>query len=339
MEKFLIARDEQRFYAFPDIAVTRSGKLICTFMDIIAHTDRDTARLGMIESTDHGRTWFNKHYLTPPGKKDRFYNCARISRLSDDSIVIICDYMCGEFKDECGDNEIHVWYGDPEGEQFDGPYILPFHGFMPDKLIELNSGRFYVGSQLRNRQTGALEVYGHYSDDRGKTWSDAVPMGVDPRYHLCEVSTVEAEKGVLVAMFRENQNLGLDGFKSISYDNGASWNGVYQTNLIGMHRPTLGKLIDGRFFVTFRLRQGGKARNQLTLASIFDITTLMAEKRSDNAGAIMPIDYDRSPRCDNGYTGWIQFDSGEIYVVNYIVDDWGRGQIKGYSILMDDIEV
>ena len=31
-----------------------------------------------------------------------------------------------------------------------------------------------------------------------------------------------------------------------------------------------------------------------------------------------------------------QFDDGEIYVVNYIVDDAPKAQIRGYSLTVDD---
>ena len=51
----------------------------------------------------------------------------------------------------------------------------------------------------------------------------------------------------------------------------------------------------------------------------------------------MPLDYDRSPLADLGYTGWIQFADGEIYVVNYIVDDAPKAQIRGYSFEPHDI--
>ena len=53
----------------------------------------------------------------------------------------------------------------------------------------------------------------------------------------------------------------------------------------------------------------------------------------------MPLDYDRSPVSDTGYSGWVQFDDGEIYVVNYIVDDAPNGQIRGYSLRLEDFSV
>jgi sialidase-1 len=51
----------------------------------------------------------------------------------------------------------------------------------------------------------------------------------------------------------------------------------------------------------------------------------------------MPVDYDRSPDSDTGYTGWVQFDDGEIYIVNYIMDDAPKAQIRGYSLKPSDI--
>jgi len=45
----------------------------------------------------------------------------------------------------------------------------------------------------------------------------------------------------------------------------------------------------------------------------------------------MPVDFDRSPKSDLGYSGWVQLADGEIYIVSYIVDDWPRGQIRGYK--------
>jgi sialidase-1 len=51
----------------------------------------------------------------------------------------------------------------------------------------------------------------------------------------------------------------------------------------------------------------------------------------------MPLDYDRNEKPDTGYTGWVQFEDGEIYVVNYIKDDASKAQIRGYSFYPNDI--
>ena len=46
--------------------------------------------------------------------------------------------------------------------------------------------------------------------------------------------------------------------------------------------------------------------------------------------------FDRSPESDTGYSGWVQFDDGEIYIVNYIMDDAPKSQVRGYSLCMED---
>ena len=51
---------------------------------------------------------------------------------------------------------------------------------------------------------------------------------------------------------------------------------------------------------------------------------------------VLPLDFDRHPESDTGYSGWVQFDDGEIYIVNYILDDAPKAQIRGISLRMDD---
>jgi hypothetical protein len=58
--------------------------------------------------------------------------------------------------------------------------------------------------------------------------------------------------------------------------------------------------------------------------------------REDAHARILPLDFDRSPESDTGYTGWVQFPDGEIYVVNYIMDDAPKAQIRGYSLRLED---
>ena len=87
--------------------------------------------------------------------------------------------------------------------------------------------------------------------------------------------------------------------------------------------------------------QGGKGWvgwwTQNTLACLTDKESLLADTREDARTRILPLDYDRSPESDTGYTGWVQFADGEIYVVNYILDDAPKAQIRGYSLRPEDI--
>ena len=67
--------------------------------------------------------------------------------------------------------------------------------------------------------------------------------------------------------------------------------------------------------------------------AVADRESVLAESREESSVRIIPLDYDSSPKADLGYSGWIQFPDGEIYIVNYIVDDaLDKGQIRGYSL-------
>lgn len=74
-------------------------------------------------------------------------------------------------------------------------------------------------------------------------------------------------------------------------------------------------------------------RYQNFFGAVTDHASVLAETRKQAQVRIIPIDYDSAAMADLGYSGWVQFPDGEIYIVNYIVDDWvERGQIRGYSM-------
>jgi sialidase-1 len=95
--------------------------------------------------------------------------------------------------------------------------------------------------------------------------------------------------------------------------------------------------------ITHRFMHGGKGWTgtwtQNFFAALTDDESALAPTRSQAWARILPIDFDRSPHSDLGYSGWVQFADGEIYIVNYIVDDAPNGQIRGYNLAMDDFLV
>ena len=129
-------------------------------------------------------------------------------------------------------------------------------------------------------------------------------------------------------------------FKSVSNDQGETWGDVVPFPLPGCHRPVAGCLMNGQIMITHRFMQGGKGWTgwwtQNFFATLTDKESALAEKRGEAHTRILPVDFDRSRESDTGYSGWVQFDDGEIYIVNYIVDDAPNGQIRGYSLHMSD---
>ena len=66
LQKFIVSRDDDKYEAWPDLVMTKSGKLICIFAECEHHKLRCDTRLAMCESLDRGRTWSKKKYLTEP---------------------------------------------------------------------------------------------------------------------------------------------------------------------------------------------------------------------------------------------------------------------------------
>ena len=332
IQKFTVSRDDSVYEAWPDLVQTDSGKLICIFTECEHHGDRNNSRIVMCESYDRGRTWSKKRYLTEKGTRESYFNNARISKIQG-KLVVICDKID---KDENHNSQIYLWYGDSEGTSWSEPKILPFVGIVPEKLRVLDSGRMIIAAQFKNKETEKLEQYLWYSDDNGENWSDRVTVAADKRYNLCEGSFLDCKNNTLVCFLRENSRIGCDVLKVISYDGGESWSEIYTTQMDCGHRPVSGFLKDGRIMVTYRYIPG---KTQNTFAAFLERESLFETDRQKQPAIIMPIDFDRNVNADCGYTGWTQFDDGEIYVVNYIRDDADKAYIRGYSFYMEDVQL
>lgn len=338
MEKFIVSRDDSIYEAWPDVTLTKSGKLICVFSECEAHGTRNLARVMITESTDRGRTWTKKHPLTERGTASLYYNCARISTLPDGTIVIICDYSEGEKMEDV--TVTHKWVSTDDGLTWNGPSLLPCDGIVPDKYLVLKTGRHIVSTHRKNPENGKLQQSLWYSDDGGATWSDRVIVASDPAYNLCEGSILETHDGSLICFLRENSGKGIDCLKVISEDGGEHWSEIINVPIPACHRPVSGYLNDGNVLITHRYMQGGKgwlgSWTQNFFAAILTGNQILCRSRNEQSVRIFPVDFDRSPKSDLGYSGWVQFDDGEIYIVNYIVDDAPKAQIRGYSLKKED---
>ena len=69
IQKFNVSRDDSIYEAWPDVALTEGGKLICVFSECEHHKNRDGARLMLTESLDRGRTWSQKRAFTEKGSR------------------------------------------------------------------------------------------------------------------------------------------------------------------------------------------------------------------------------------------------------------------------------
>ncbi|MBF0244549.1 MAG: exo-alpha-sialidase [Planctomycetes bacterium] len=343
IHKFTVSRDDGIYQAWPDVTLTPSGRMICTFAECTHHGDRSYTRIMLCDSTDRGRTWSEKRPLTEgTAGLSYHYNCSRISRLADGRIVVLVDKLFAA-EGKASREECHnmLYFSEDEGHTWSEPILTPARGIVPDKLLELSSGRWLLSCHYMDAEVGGKLVQRlWYSDDQGKTWSDPVIVGRSENLNLCEVSILPMDDNTLVAFHRENSSDGQDCYKTISHDQGESWSEPIRFPLPGCHRPVSGFLQDGRIMITHRFMQGGKgwvgSWTQNFFAALTDRASALALTRKLASSRILPVDFDRSPHSDLGYSGWVQFPDGEIYIVNYIVDDAPKGQIRGYSLTVSE---
>ena len=341
IKQHTISRDDSVYECFPDITKTKSGKLICVFRESDHHGDLNNSRLVLKESLDHGKTWSEKKELTPRSSAEHAYNCPRISCMESGELIIICDNLNRAKKEDLLiDCEQHIFRSFDDGETWSGPERLPFKGIVPDKYRVLSNGRHIFGIHRKNPETDVLTQYAYYSDDEGKTWTETL-IASDARYNLCEVSIMEIKDGTLVAFMRENSALGYSCKKAISHDYGTTWEGVYDTNIDCCHRPVVECCSNGMYFMTYRYMQGGKGWlgnwTQNMFGAFFDEATALATHRKAHAVRIFPIAFDRSPKSDMGYSGWVELEKNRFYVVTYLLDDAPKAQIRGFEFEMSDV--
>ncbi len=343
IKRYDVSNDPNFYESWPDLLLTDGGKLICMFCECTHHSDRSYSRIMIAESYDRGQTWLPKRPVTEAIRGDgrEHWDCPRMAKLRDGRIAVTCNRAV--LRDHQPRQEIFLWFADGEGEQWTEPVNLGFEGIVPDKLLETSSGRWIVSCHSGNIDGFEnLQQRLWYSDDKGKTWSEPVTVAKDARYNLCEASILERKPGQLVCFMRENSSMGYECFCAKSEDDGESWSALYNIPLDGCHRPTAGRLQTGEIMITYRFRPGAQNGwlgywTQNTFLALTDDETIWTGDRQRQRVRIMPLNYDPSPKSDLGYTGWVQFPDGMIYVVDYMVGAEKKAHIVGTSLLHSDI--
>jgi hypothetical protein len=338
-----VARDPDWYLAWPDLALLPDGTLVCVFSCCVHHGDRSRTAIRCLRSRDRGRSWDAPVEPVAPTCGSPYWNNPRLSVLDDGRLVLLVDRIAADGRDGC---RVLMAESRDAGLSWTPARELPVEGIVPDRLLVCrhgpHAGRWLVAAH-RPLDGGRRSVERVWrSDDRGATWQGPAVIAERDDLWLCEGSLVELPDGLLVCLMRENSMRGLDAYKSMSSDGGLTWSEAVAFPLPGCHRPVAGLLAGGaEALVTFRLCQGGKgwlgAWTQNACAALCSVESLAAPARTQATTRIMPLDYDRSPAADCGYTGWVQYPDGEIVVVNYCVDDAPKGQIRCYAFTRDDL--
>ncbi len=126
-------------------------------------------------STDRGAHMVSKYPLTEATHGIGYYNCPRITTLSDGRLVVIVDkiYATGEDRDpDCYRNLLI--FSDDGGVTWSEAVETPARGIVPDRLLELADRRWLLSCRTTEPASRNLVQRLWYSDDQGATWTGPV---------------------------------------------------------------------------------------------------------------------------------------------------------------------
>ena len=177
----------------PNVVPLDGDEVICVYRIGQAFYSTD-GTLNVARSTDGGRTWSQEGRVWDVANDDRpySYSAPHTFRLSDGTLVLNAfrlDYSDPrpQFNPETGGirkSEKIILISDDDGRTWTPPRImdLPLDSEpdTPSSIIELNDGRWWLGLEFWKTwdDTSPLHIKGYstFSDDRGETWSDAIPL-------------------------------------------------------------------------------------------------------------------------------------------------------------------
>jgi sialidase-1 len=270
------------------------------------------------------------------------WNCPSLQVLSDGTIVLLLDCSAhgNTLENARPPHDILMFTSDDNGESWSGPTAIAPVGMCPDKLQVLPSGRWLLATHQWSAKGGRPRIvqYAWASDDAGATWQGPFEVGSHPDYHLCEASVVQHPDGPLVAYIRENSYLGVPMFKSISRDEGKTWE-LMETNILGGHRPKCGFLRNGKMMTLYRFCISSRVKESCFCAFIEPAESVLEENRLAQRGRMIPLVQDFHDDPDLGYSGWVEFPDGEVVVVSYMRGSNHAGYVFGFGVSPERMEM
>lgn len=303
----------------------------------------------------------SRERITDPWRIGASINCPRLICLSDGSLFMVADFH--RAADEPHVWSLHGYRSTDAGLTWSGSEDLGIRDMLVPSLNELRDGRLMMGaSTLETAPDGHNDEvqYVFASDNHGRTWSEPVAIPREPGQDFSEGSFVELDDGTLLGILRDDK-LGR-AYKVLSSDGGQTWRGPFPTQLLGLEgRPKAGLLSTGEVCITYRL----DIPNEMLALHLMTQDAARVEGESpmlprrpmpedrpgldvnDPAqpwymthyypGRTLVLDMDRSVHRDGGYSGWVELDSGDILVVDYINDDAPLAHLRSYLVSRSDI--
>jgi len=288
-------------------------------------------------------------------------NCPRLTCLDDGTLFLIADFAEYSSLDELPRTvrwTNRIWRSTDSGVTWDGPELADLPEGLVPSVTQLRNGELLVSLSIECPEGEPKErCFVCRSADGGHTWTDPVFLPDPDCVGLNESSFVELDDGMLAGICRATR--ADQGYRVFSEDGGRSWCGPFPTHMVNLEgRPRAGLLSSGEVCITYRhgapnehlamhvVAQGGLRQEDKGALIERQPTPADVPSPQDNPppwymthyypGRTFYIDVDRSVHRDSGYSGWVQLDDGDIYVVDYINDDAPLAQIRGYLVSRSD---
>jgi len=235
----VIDRREGRYLAFPDVIRAAGNRLVAAYNEMDRHVRPDRRVVAVRTSDDHGRTWSPPVYPDSPKS-----HCPRLLRLDDGTLLISDSSRIFHTSRDNGDTWTPMPVSGLSHDMHDRVLVL-------DDGTWLTAGHRHVGGEHAAIRQPPTEQVVFRSTDRGATWERISVLAAHRNLTLCEASMVLLPDDRILALMRENSFVFEPMYACMSRDNGFTWSAPAPTPLIG-HRPTMGRLADGRLLVTYR---------------------------------------------------------------------------------------
>lgn len=239
------------YQAFPDVCRLKNGDLLCVFYAGYGHVSLPNAdhprggRICTVRSADEGRSWTAPAVVYDGPLDDRD---PHIAQMSDGTVV--CSFFTYQKRgNEAADCDTSLVVSQDQGRTWEAQARVVARGWPSSAPVrELPNGDRILGVYREDGPT----AYGGLvrSSDRGRTWSDPIPIGKDSGVRLdAETDFVLLTNGTLYAALRGDRT---NMHFATSPDLGLTWSGVKDIGFRG-HCPHFTRMRNGAILLGHRL--------------------------------------------------------------------------------------
>lgn len=238
------------YQAFPDVCRLKGGDLLCVFYAGYGHVSLPRAdfpkggRVCFVRSADEGRTWSAPRILFDSPHDDRD---PHVAQMSDGTVI--CSFFTYRIEDGKTRCDTCMVTSRDGGATWDGELRVVARDWPSSAPVrELPDGTWILGVYREEGET----AYGGVirSSDRGKTWSEPIPIGKGSGVRLdAETDFVLLKDGTLYAALRGDR---VNMHYATSGDGGLTWSPVKDIGFPG-HCPHFTRLSTGEILLAHRL--------------------------------------------------------------------------------------